>query len=92
MDHTAEHWGTWPLVKRIVQDAVAPYFGKIVLALLCMALMAGATGLYALLMDPIINDVFINKKENMLVPVGAAVLGAFALKGFANYGQTVLIS
>ena len=92
LDHTAEHWGTWPLVKRIVQDAVAPYFGKILLALLCMAAMAGATGLYALLMDPIINDVFISKQENMLVPVGAAVLGSFALKGFANYGQTVLMS
>ncbi|MFV1850964.1 MAG: ABC transporter ATP-binding protein [Thalassospira sp.] len=92
LDHTAEHWATWPLVKRIVQDAVAPYFGKILLALMCMALMAGATGLYALLMDPIINDVFINKREDMLVPVGAAVLGSFALKGFANYGQTVLMS
>lgn len=92
LDHTAEHWGTWPLVKRIVRDAVAPYFGKIVLALLCMATMAGATGFYALLMDPIINDVFINKDEAMLIPVGAAVLASFALKGFSNYGQTVLMS
>ncbi|MCC9624321.1 ABC transporter ATP-binding protein/permease [Thalassospira sp. MA62] len=92
LEHSAEHWGTWPLVKRIIQDAVAPYFGKILLAFLCMALMAGATGLYALLMDPIINDVFINEDRTMLVPVGVAVLAAFALKGFANYGQSVAMS
>ncbi len=92
MDHTAEHWRTWPLVKRIVQDAVKPYFGKIVLALICMALMAAATGGYAYLMDPVINEVFVKQNGAMLVPVGVAVLFAFALKGFANYGQSVLMS
>jgi len=80
------------MVKRIVQDAVAPYFGKIILALVCMALMAAATGGYAYLMDPVINEVFVKKNSAMLVPVGVAVLGAFALKGFANYGQSVLMS
>ncbi|WP_404425098.1 ABC transporter ATP-binding protein [Thalassospira australica] len=80
------------MIKRIVQDAVAPYFGKIVLALVCMALMAAATGGYAYLMDPVINEVFVKKNPAMLVPVGVAVLGAFALKGFANYGQSVLMS
>ena len=63
------------MVKRIVQDAVAPYFGKIVLALICMALMAAATGGYAYLMDPVINEVFVKKNPAMLVPVGMAVLG-----------------
>lgn len=33
-----------------------------------------------------------NKDESMLLPVGAAVLASFALKGFANYGQSVLMS
>lgn len=80
------------MIRRIVQDAVAPYFGKIVLALICMALMAAATGGYAYLMDPVINEVFVKKNPAMLVPVGVAVLAAFALKGFANYGQSVLMS
>ncbi|RCK34847.1 ABC transporter permease [Thalassospira xiamenensis] len=92
LDHTTEHWNTWPMIRRIVQDAVAPYFGKIVLALICMALMAAATGGYAYLMDPVINEVFVKKNPAMLVPVGVAVLAAFALKGFANYGQSVLMS
>ncbi|WP_417834970.1 ABC transporter ATP-binding protein [Thalassospira xiamenensis] len=80
------------MIRRIVQDAVAPYFGKIVLALICMALMAASTGGYAYLMDPVINEVFVKKNPAMLVPVGVAVLAAFALKGFANYGQSVLMS
>ncbi|MDP2699638.1 MAG: ABC transporter ATP-binding protein [Thalassospira sp.] len=80
------------MVKRIVQDAVVPYFGKIVLALICMALTAAATGGYAYLMDPVINEVFVKQNREMLIPVGIAVLAAFALKGFANYGQSVLMS
>lgn len=92
LDHTSEHWDTWPLVKRIVQDAVKPYFRVIILALLCMVIMALATGAYAKLMKPIINEIFMNKDESMLFPVGAAVLASFALKGFANYGQSVLMS
>ncbi|WP_371135097.1 ABC transporter ATP-binding protein [Thalassospira sp.] len=92
IDHTSEHWATWPMVKRIVQDAVVPYFGKIVLALICMALTAAATGGYAYLMDPVINEVFVKQNREMLIPVGIAVLAAFALKGFANYGQSVLMS
>lgn len=92
LDHTTEHWDTWSLVRRIIKDAVKPYFHVIILALLCMLVMALATGAYAKLMKPIINEIFMNKDEALLLPVGIAVLASFALKGFANYGQSVLMS
>ncbi|WP_339781033.1 lipid A export permease/ATP-binding protein MsbA [uncultured Thalassospira sp.] len=92
IDYTAHHWDTWPMVKRIVREAVRPYIGKIVLALLFMVVVAATTGASAWLMDPVINEIFINKNGNMLLPVGAAVLITFALKGFGNYGQAVMMS
>ncbi len=92
IDHTADHWDTWPMVKRIVREAVRPYIGKIVLALFFMVVVAATTGASAWLMDPVINEIFINKDGSMLLPVGAAVLITFALKGFGNYGQTVMMS
>jgi subfamily B ATP-binding cassette protein MsbA len=73
-------------------DALYPYRGKVVLALLCMALVAATTSATAWLMQPIINQIFVNQNRAMLFPVGGAVLATFFLKGMANYGQTVLMS
>ncbi len=57
-----------------------------------MILMAGATSFSAYLMKPVIDDVFFAKDRNMLIWVSLAVLATFAVKGLANYAQTVLMS
>ncbi len=57
-----------------------------------MALVAGATALSAYLMKPVINDVFVGKDRGLLLPISAAVILTFAVKGLANYGQAVLMS
>ena len=57
-----------------------------------MALVAGATGLSAYLMKPVINDVFLDKNRDLLVPISLAVILTFLVKGLANYGQAVLMS
>ena len=43
-------------------------------------------------MEPIVNDVFIAKNEDMLFWVSGAVLVTFIAKGFASYGQSVLMA
>ncbi len=83
---------TSALVKRLVRENIKPYWGWVVFALVCMGLVAGATGLSAWLMEPVVNKVFIEQDRSMLVPVGAAVLITFFVKGAANYGQATLMS
>ncbi|NQV57108.1 MAG: ABC transporter ATP-binding protein, partial [Rhodospirillales bacterium] len=80
------------MVGRLARDHIRPYFGWIVLALICMALVAAATGASAWLMKPVINDVFLAKNESVLWLIGGAVFITFAVKGAANYGQSVLMS
>ncbi|MBM3566097.1 MAG: ATP-binding cassette domain-containing protein [Alphaproteobacteria bacterium] len=79
-------------MRRLLKDSVRPYAGWLALAILCMAVMAGATAASAWLMKPVVNDVFIGKDATMLWLVGGAVLATFLVKGLANYAQSALMS
>ena len=68
------------------------HVGRIVMAFVCMALVAGATGAMARMMEPIIDDIFTAHDSSRLVPVAAAVLVVFLVKGTATYGQAVLMA
>jgi len=80
------------LVGRLWHDAIRNYIGWVVLAVLCMSVMAGTNAFSAYLMKPIVDDVFVAKNETMLWPVGLLVIGTFVIKGFANYGQSMLMN
>ena len=56
-----------------------------------MVFVAGATAASAWLMKPVINDVFVAKNKEFLLPISIAVLVTFAIKGFANYAQSVIM-
>jgi len=87
-----KHQSTLYLIRRLIRESVRNYMGWIGLALVCMALMAAATALSAWLMKPVVNDVFINHRQEVLWLVGGAVLVTFLVKGLANYGQATLMS
>ncbi len=77
---------------RLWRESIRHYFGWLVLAVFCMALMAAATAFSAWLMEPVVNEVFIAENQAMLWPLGIAVFVTFLVKGAANYGQSVLMS
>ncbi len=79
-------------MSRLARESIRPYVGWIVAAIICMALVAAATAASAWLMKPVINDVFFAKNETLLWIIAAAVFITFAIKGLANYGQSVLMS
>ena len=79
-------------MRRLLRESVQRYFGWILLAVACMAIMAAATALCAWLMKPVVNDIFVNRNRDVLWLVGGAVLAAFFTKGLANYGQATLMS
>ena len=83
---------TYALVKRLTRESVRPYLRWIGFALVCMVVVATATAVSAWLMKPVINDVFVAKEKDFLLPISIAVLVTFGVKGLANYGQSVLMS
>jgi subfamily B ATP-binding cassette protein MsbA len=87
LDHS-----TLVLIRRLMKEGIRPYLGKVVLAVVCMVVGAGANAGYALLMDPVVNKIFTERNSAFLWPLGLAVLGTFLLKSICNYGEAVYLS
>ena len=64
-------------MRRLWRESIRSYSGWLILAVFFMALMAGATAFSALLMEPVVNEVFIAENRSTLWPLGAAVLATF---------------
>lgn len=64
-----------------------PYLSKIVLSLLCAAIAGGATGLSASLVKKVVDGIFVEKDQTMLVYIPLVVLVLITIKGLASYGQ-----
>ena len=79
------------LVRRLVREHVRKHWGKLVLAALCMALVAAASGINAYLMQPMLDEVFLNKDRTMLFVVPLAVVTVAIVSGLASYGQATLM-
>lgn len=80
------------LLARLVRDHVRPYVARLLLAVLCMTLAAGATAALAYLMEPVLDEIFIEKDRTLLIAVPTAVIALTLVKGAATYGQAVLIA
>jgi subfamily B ATP-binding cassette protein MsbA len=80
------------LVTRLAKDAIRPYAGKIAISLVMMGIVAAATAASAWLMDPVVNKVFVEKRIDLLWPVGLAVLATAVVKGLASYSSSVHMS
>jgi len=83
---------TRALVARLIREHVRPHLWRLALAVICMAIAAAATASMAFLMEPVLDDVFIEKDRTMLYLVPLAVIIITFAKGFATYGQSVLMA
>ena len=80
------------LVQRLVRDFIWRHAGMIAVAFLCMGMTAGSTALRAWLMEPVLDRIFIARDASLLLLLGGAALVLALIKGFADYGQTVLMN
>ncbi|MCR4378570.1 MAG: ABC transporter transmembrane domain-containing protein [Rhodospirillales bacterium] len=77
---------------RLWRECIRKYVWWLVLAVVFMAIMAGATALSAWLMKPVVNEIFIARDRQMLWLIGAAVLGTFFVKGISSYAQANMMA
>jgi subfamily B ATP-binding cassette protein MsbA len=80
------------VLKRLIHEAIRPYAGKFMAAGVCMVLVAVATAAQAWLMEPVVTRVFVERRADLLWPVGLAVFASFAVRGIATYGQSVMMT
>ena len=68
------------------------YKFRVAVACLCSVGVAGLSGLYAWLVQPVLDGIFIEKNQMLLVVLPFVILGVATLKGFFAYGQAYLMS
>ena len=67
------------------------YIPKIILSLICSVFVAASTALSALIVRNVIDDIFVNKDQAMLVYIPFVVLALVSLKGIFSFGQEYYI-
>ena len=79
------------LLKRLYHEYLSQFKGKMALAGVLMALVAATTAANAWLMQPVLDDIFLNKNRDMLYVIPIAVLVIFTVKSVATYGQSLIL-
>ncbi|HWA43579.1 MAG TPA: ABC transporter transmembrane domain-containing protein [Hypericibacter adhaerens] len=78
-------------MRRLLADHVRPELPRLAAALICMAIVSAATAALAWQMQPILDRVFGERDLAALRAVAIGTFAIFAVKGFASYGQSVLM-
>ena len=69
-----------------------PYRVRLGAAFMCSGLVAAFSGAYAWLVKPVLDEIFINKNESLLLILPLALFVVAVLKSAFNYGQNYLMN
>jgi ATP-binding cassette, subfamily B, bacterial MsbA len=69
-----------------------PYRFRLGAAFACSGLVAAFSGAYAWLVKPVLDEIFINKNESLLIILPLALFVVAVLKSIFNYGQNYLMN
>ncbi len=89
MQQHIEHKG---LFKRLIREHVKPYRHWFILGVLAMLAVSASTGALALLMEPVLDDIFIGKNTSSLKWIALAIFSTFFIKGIAGYGESIVMA
>ncbi len=77
-------------IPRILQY-VKPYKRPLAIAMVCMVIVASMAGAQAYMVKPLLDEIFFNKDQNMLMVVPLVIMGIFLVKGFFYYIYNYLL-
>jgi ATP-binding cassette, subfamily B, bacterial MsbA len=86
------HYGALPLIRRLLTEQGLVHWRKYVIAFALMAVAAGCTAFSAYLIGDVINQAYVNRNLPGIIILGAITVVLFSMKGFATYGQSVMLS
>lgn len=80
------------LLKRLVINYVLKHKIKLIIALICMIIVSASTAIHAWMMQPVLDDIFLNKNSKMLFLLPIAILVIAIIKGLASYFQSIFMN
>ena len=78
---------TGKLIRRIWSDYMTRYKRDLAIGLISVAVVAGTTAAIANMMEPIINEIFINQDREQLYGIPLMIVIIFAVMAIATFGQ-----
>ena len=85
-------YGSPRLVLRLLSENARSHARAYGRAFACMGVVALCTALSAWIMRDVINGIFVERRGELVLPIGIAVVAIFTAKGAAAYGQAVILS
>jgi subfamily B ATP-binding cassette protein MsbA len=77
------------LIKRLLREHIRPYWRQLAIAVGCMVVIAACTAANAWMMQPVLDQIFIEKNRAMLMIIPFAVAAVALINAAANYGNTL---
>ncbi|MEE8484613.1 MAG: ABC transporter transmembrane domain-containing protein, partial [Nitrospinota bacterium] len=68
-----------------------PYTGAFIFAAVCMLVVSSTSGGAALLIQPLLDDIFIKQDRAMLAVIPLAIIGIYFLRGLGRYTASSLM-
>ena len=79
------------ILKRLYRNYTKKYLKKILLSVFFSLILAASTSSVAYLLDPAINELFINKSSTLIVIIPLLIVLAFSIKGASLYIAKVIM-
>ncbi len=83
---------TVDLLKRLFSNYVKKHQVKLIISIICMIIVAASTALNAWMMQPVLDEIFINKNQKLIIIIPIAIFFIAIVKGSASYFQSILMS
>nr|WP_306229019.1 ABC transporter ATP-binding protein [Aurantimonas sp. CSK15Z-1] len=80
------------LLRRVIAENGRDYVGQYAIAIGCLVAVSLTTAFMAWIMRDVIDDIFVEQDRTVLVSLPLAVFVSFMIRGFASYGQGVILS
>ena len=83
---------TVDLLKRLFSNYVKKHQVKLIISIFCMIIVAASTAINAWMMQPVLDEIFINKNQKLIIIIPIAIFVIAIIKGTASYFQSILMS
>ena len=85
----AEHGPAWPVIGRLIREAVAPNWKTVLVMVCAIAVLATTGGALPFLLQRVADDVFVGKDAGLLLVLPAAILVIMVVRAGADWVSSV---
>ena len=80
------------IIKRLFNQYIKKHYVKLFLSMFCMIIVSSTTATNAWLMQPVLDDIFIDKNDDLIIIIPVIIFIIAITKGIASYFQSILMS